>query len=254
MSGQEDPQIKIELSNPNRFEIRNAPMVLQFGPEEIYVGGALSADAATLIFTLSKQEFSDLTEGEPVSFLYGPFDTEPRLSYGRLQKNQVQEGTLRLDPHFDMTKKDAVQRLRELQASIEDAEVNETLEIALGALDRSLQGELWLDPTRLDPIEGEVVFDHEMEALKWLMSLESSVRFPLGDRALLRAIMQQIVLADRGIAAFAIEQESGALLAALDLLRAKRALLQGEVEEREGDFVSAVEHYRAAWRLIIPDG
>jgi hypothetical protein len=38
MSGQGDPQIKIELSNPNRFEIRNAPMVLQFGPAEIYVG------------------------------------------------------------------------------------------------------------------------------------------------------------------------------------------------------------------------
>lgn len=249
---QEHPEFQIELYNPNRFDVRNAAIVLRIGKAEFSSGGALTPDMLNIFFTLTSQEFEGLSDGDPISFLYGPYETEPLLFFGLLQKNQVQDRTLRLDPHFFMTKENAAQRLSKIALSMDSIELRESLQFTISALERSLEPDLWDDPARLDPVAGEEVFNFELEAFKRLMELESSEQFPLGDKAMLIGIIDQIVLADRGLAAFAIKDASGEL-APSEIQQANSLLLQGDVAAMEGDFFGAVENYKAAWLLVTRD-
>jgi hypothetical protein len=243
-------EIQIELYNPNRFEVRNAAIVLRIGEMEFVSGAALAPDTKSAVFKLTQEELDDLLDGDPISILYGPYETEPLLFFGRLQKGQIENASLRLNLNLVITKKNAAQRLSEIKASIEDAELRANLEETIGSIERSLDPELWLDPTRLDPNEGEVVFDHELEALEHLVDLDNSEHFPMGEEAMLRGIIAQIVLVDRGLAAFEIENRSWDLLSTLDVQQAKRALLEGDAARLEGDFVGAVESYREVWLLL----
>jgi hypothetical protein len=246
---QEHPSFQIELYNPNGFDVRNAAMVLRIGNAEYSSGVALASDVLTTVFTLTSQEFEGLSDGDPISFLYGPYETEPHLFFGTLQKSQLQDATLKLDPHFFMTKENAAQRLSEIAPSIDSSELRESLQFTISTLERSLEPEFWDDPIRLDPIAGKAVFNFEMDALRRLRDLVNSERFPLGDKALLWGIIHQIILADRGLAAFAIEDASGEL-ASSEEQRAKNLLLQGDVAALEGEFMAAVEKYQAAWLLV----
>lgn len=245
-------EIQIELFNPNRFEVRNAPMVLRIGEVELTSVRVLAHDLLSVAFYLTPQEIEGLSDGDPISFLYGPYETEPLLFFGSLQKGQIQKATLQLNPDFAMTKENAILRLREIELSIDSSEIRESLQFIINALERSLEPAFWIDPTRLDPIEGEAVFIYGLEALEHLVDLDSSEHFPLGEEAMLRGIIAQIVLVDRGLAAFEIENRSWDLLSALDVQRAKRALQEGDAAELEGDFIGAVESYRDAWLLTAP--
>jgi hypothetical protein len=249
MPDQEHQGIQIELYNPNRFDVRNAPVVLRVGKTEFISGGALSPDVLTIVFALTHQEFEGLSDGDPISFLYGPYKTEPNLFFGRLQKSQVQDATLRLGPHFFMTKENAIQRLSEIALSIDSSELKESLQFTIITLERSLESELWNDPAHLDSITGEKVFNFDLEALKRLMELESSEQFPLGNEAMLMGIIHQLVLTDRGLAAFAIEDASEELTSS-EVQQANNLLLLGDIAALEGDFFGAVENYRAAWLLV----
>jgi len=243
---------QIELYNPNGFDIRNAAIVLRIGKSEFFSVGALAPDVQSIVFVLTSQEFEVLLDGDPISYLYGPYETEPLLFFGRLQKSQVKDATLRLDPHFYMTKENATQRLSEIALSIDSSELRESLQFTINTLERSLEHEYWSGPARLDPITGEEVFNFELEALKRLMELNNSEQFPLGNKAVLWGIIHQIVLTDRGLTAFAIEDAIGELTSS-GLQRAEILLLQGDMKALEGDFFVAVEKYQAAWLLVTTE-
>lgn len=242
-----DSSIQIVLYSPNGFEVRNAAMVLRIGDAEFISGGVLAGDTRSMTFMLSQEEFADLSDGEAISFLYGPYENEARRFFGRLQKEGLQDSALKLTPHFNMTKQDAVDRLRGLQSSMSTDDLKESLDAALMALERSLEPDLWDGPSRLDPAKGESVFIYELEALEQLESLENVEKFPLKSIALLRALVIQIMLADRGLAVLAIEERSAGGLDLLNIQSARRELDKGDAERLNIEYFSAVDHYRAAW-------
>ena len=242
-----DSSIQIELYSPNGFEVRNAPVVLRIGDTEFFSGGFLAGDTRTMTFRFSQQEFADLSDREAISFLYGPYENEAHRFFGKLQKEELQDSVLKVTPHFDMTKQDAVDRLRGLQSSMTTEDLKESLDAALIALERSLEPDLWDGPSRLDPAKGESVFLFELEALAQLENLENVEEFPLGSIALLPALVEQIMLADRGLAVLAIEERSAGGVDLLDIQNAKRELGKGDVERLNWEYLSAVDHYRAAW-------
>jgi hypothetical protein len=225
-------------------------MVLRIGEADFSLVGAMAPDLLTIVFALTHQEFEGLSDGDPISFLYGPYETEPLLFFGRLQKSQVQDATLRLGPHFYMTKENATQRLSEIALSMHSSELKGSLQFTVNTLERSLESELWNDPARLDPITGEKVFNFDLEALKRLMELESSEQFPLGNQSMLMGIIHQLVLADRGLAAVALEDVSEELTPS-EVQQINNLLLLGDIAVLEGDFFGAVEYYRSAWLLAM---
>jgi len=249
----EDSSIRIELNSPNGFEVRNAAMVLRVGDTEFISGGLLEGDTHTLVFALTQQEYASLQDGDVISFLYGPFENEARRFFGRLQKEQLQDAALRFTPHFDMTKQDAVDRLRDLRSLMGSDDLRESLDAAQMALEHSLDSDLWDSPSRLDPANGESVFILELEALEQLERLENTDTFPLGSVATLRAIVKQIVLVDRGLAALAIEEASKNGMNPSDIEKAMNQLNIGDAERLSSDYLYAIEHYRDAWRIAVPD-
>ncbi|MGB2964094.1 MAG: hypothetical protein WBB69_08910 [Anaerolineales bacterium] len=242
-----DSNIQIVLHSPNRFEVRNAAVVLCIGDAEFLSAGFLAGDTHTLTFRLSQQEFADLSDGEAISFLYGPYENEPRRFFGRLQKEMLQDSALKLTTHFDMTKQDAVDRLRDLQSSMSTDDLKESLDAALMALERSLESDLWDGPSRLDPAKGESVFIYELEALEQIERLENVENFPLESIALLYGLVEQIMLADRGLAVLAIEERCAGGLDLLDIQSARLELDIGDMQRLNWEYLSAVDHYRAAW-------
>ena len=248
-----DSSIQIVLYSPNGFEIRNAAMVLRVGDVEFISGGVLEGDAHTMTFTLTQQEYANLQDGEVISFLYGPFENEARRFFGRLQKEELQDSALKLTPHFDMTKQDAVNRLRDLQSIMGSDDLRESLDAAQKALERSLDSDLWNSPSRLDPANGESVFIFELEALEKLERLENMETFPLGSVATLRAIVNQILLVDRGLAALAIDEASKNGMNPAAIGEAKNQLNIGDAEILSSNYLNAIERYRDAWRTAVPD-
>jgi hypothetical protein len=249
----EASRIQIVLYSPNGFDIRNAPVVLRIGDAEFFSGGFLTGDARTLVFALTQQEYANLQDGEAIAFLYGPYENEPRRFFGRLQKEELKDSALSLTPHFDMTKQDAVDRLRDLQSIMGSDNLRESLESAQMALERSLDSDLWDSPSRLDPANGESVFIFELEALEGLERLENSETFPLECVAPLRAIVEQIVLADRGLAALAIDEASKYGMNPSDIQKAESGLNIGDAERLSSNYLNAIERYRDAWRAVVPD-
>ena len=248
-----DSSIRIKLYSPNGFEIRNAAMVLRVGDTEFISGGLLDGDTHTLVFALTQKEYANLQDGEVISFLYGPFENEARRFFGRLHKEEVQDATLKLTPHFDMTKQDAVDRLRDLRSFMGSDDLRESLDAAQKALEHSLDSDLWDSPSRLDPANGESVFILELEALEKLERLENTESFPLGRVATLRAIVNQILLVDRGLAALAIDEASKNGMNPSDIAKAESALKIGDAERLSSNYHNAIERYRDAWRAAVPD-
>jgi hypothetical protein len=228
-------------------------MVLRVGDTEFISGGLLDGDTHTLVFTLTQQEHANLQDGEVISFLYGPFENEARRFFGRLQKEEVQDAALKLTPHFDMTKQDAVDRLRDLHSFMGSDDLRESLDAAQKALELSLDSDLWDSPSRLDPANGESVFILELEALEELERLENTETFPLGKVATLRAIVNQILLVDRGLAALAIDEASKNGMNPSDIEKAESVLKIGDAERLSSNYHNAIERYRDAWRAAVPD-
>ena len=248
-----DSSIRIKLYSPNRFEIRNAAMVLRVGDTEFISSGLLDGDTHTLVFALTQQEYANLQDGEVISFLYGPFENEARRFFGRLQKEELQDAALKLTPHFDMTKQDAVDRLHDLHSYMDSNDLLELLDAAQMALEHSLDPDLWDSPSRLDPANGESVFILELEALEKLERLENTETFPLGKVAALRAIVNQILLVDRGLAALAIDEASKNGMNPSDIEKAESLLNIGDAERLSSNYHNAIERYRDAWRAAVPD-
>jgi len=228
-------------------------MVLRIGDAEFISGGVLTGDTSTLTFSLSQQEFAALSDGDVISFLYGPFENEPRRFYGWLQKQQLHDGTLKLTPHFDMTKQDAVDRLRDLHSFMGSDDLRESLDAAQKALEHSLDSDLWDSPSRLNPANGESVFNLELEALEKLERIEYTETFPLGSVATLRAIVNQILLVDRGLAALAIDEAKKNGMNPSDIEKATNQFNLGDYERLSSNYHNAIERYRDAWRAAVPD-
>lgn len=147
-------------------------------------------------------------------------------------------------------KTNVLAELKALLAASTNERDQERLEDAIENLARSLASGLFIDDDHLRAKDGSQVFGREKEAVEKLLHLvEDNDRsdIPIGT---LEDLIDQLVRADRLLAALAIHeaQQAGAPAAAIN--QAEHELAEGDEELAEGDFEHAISEYGDAWKAV----
>jgi hypothetical protein len=237
------PDVEIELSSPNGFPIRDALPVLRIGDRDFIFSRSKDSSNKTLIFGLSAAEFAAVPDGAPVSLLYGPYPGSQEWLFGRLNKSQR-----RFPEQLLATQQAARDLLATLRPQAASAQEQQQIDVALQRLDRTLARGLWRDQRHLEPSSADQLFDDAQQAVASLQGLlRSNSAIP---SAVLRSFIQtRLMHVLRGLAAQSID-EVAAGQPGLD--RARDALNRGDAAVFNEQFVSAVQHYRNAWRQAQP--
>lgn len=81
------PGVEIEVFNPDGFPVRSEIAVLRVGNRQFDLSRYPDdGDTHRLIFMLTPEQFAELKSGEEVIVQYGREGTDPRWSYGPLEK------------------------------------------------------------------------------------------------------------------------------------------------------------------------
>ena len=81
------PGVEIEVYSDRAFPVRDEIAVLRIGSHEFLLSRVpANGDLHTLTFTLSPEEFSATTDGDPVVVQYGRGDQPDRWNLGPLRK------------------------------------------------------------------------------------------------------------------------------------------------------------------------
>lgn len=230
--------IEIEVYSPNGFPARDAMPVLRIGDQEFVYSRYKDGGGKTLIFSLTSEEFAALPEGAPIILSYGSGSQEWLL--GPLSKSQRRYGEQLLS-----TQQAARDLLAALRSQATTAQEQSQIDAALQRLDRTLAPGLWRDDTHLEPKTADQVFDEAQQIVTGLQALTRSNTSSISSAALRGFIRTRVVHVLRGLAAQAID-EATAGQPGLDQARA--ALNRGDAAALESQFVSAIQHYRSAWR------
>ncbi len=79
--------MEIELISQEPFPVRNALPVLRIGKQESLLSRyPESGETTRLIFTLTRQEFDQVSSGDEVSLQYGRGRADTVWTFGRLDK------------------------------------------------------------------------------------------------------------------------------------------------------------------------
>lgn len=142
--------------------------------------------------------------------------------------------------------------LAELQALRADPlttkEDGKKLDEVIKHLTKSLESELWVGETRLDPKHGEKVFQEEKDAVVKLLELIKDKKSTIPD-ATLEGFINRLVSADKLLASTAISDAAGGDAKKID--KANDELSKGDARAEDGKFVDAIEHYRNAWNHAV---
>jgi hypothetical protein len=143
--------------------------------------------------------------------------------------------------------------LAELQALRADPlttkEDGKKLDETIKHLTKSLESELWVSETRLDPKHGEKVFQEEKDAVVKLLELIKDKKSAFFESATLQGFVDRLISADRLLASGAINDAAGGDVKKID--KANEELLKGDARALDRKFVDAIEHYRNAWKHAI---
>ncbi len=81
------PAVEIEVFSPRVFPVRNEIVILRIGTREFFLSRyGDEGDTHVLIFTLTREEFLQMSSGEPVVVQYGHGEVPERWDFGRLDK------------------------------------------------------------------------------------------------------------------------------------------------------------------------
>lgn len=145
-------------------------------------------------------------------------------------------------------KQRVLQDLTALRASITDKKGGDKLDEAIKHLTKSLEPELWVSETRLDPKHGEKVFQEEKDAVVKLFDLMKDKKSTIPD-ATLQGFINRLVSADRLLASGAINDAAGGDVKKID--KANDELGKGDARVADSHFTDAIEHYRNAWKHAL---
>jgi hypothetical protein len=145
-------------------------------------------------------------------------------------------------------KQRVLQDLTALRASITDKKDGDKLDEAIKHLTKSLEPELWVSETRLDPKHGEKVFQEEKDAVVKLLDLMKDKKSTIPD-ATLQGFINRLVSADRLLASGAINDAAGGDVKKID--KANEELSKGDARVADSHFTDAIEHYRNAWKHAL---
>ncbi|HEY0606629.1 MAG TPA: hypothetical protein VGD58_27130 [Herpetosiphonaceae bacterium] len=236
------PQIaaEIEVYSPNGFPIRDAMPVLRIGDNEFTYSRYKDTSLKTLVFGLTAEEFAATTNGEPITLLYGPYPGSQQWIFGPLNKNNR-----RFPEQLRPTQQAARDLLASLRPQAATAQEQNQIDAALQRLDRTLAPGAWRDTAHLAPSSADQVFDEAQQIVTSLQGLMQSNSSTIPAPVLRNFIRTRVVHVLRGLAAQSID-EATAGQQGLDQARA--ALARGDDAALNDQFVSAVQHYRSAWR------
>src|SRR5262249_48217989 len=80
------PGIEIQLFSEDPFPVRDEIMVLQIGTPQFFLSGYPNADLNTVVFTLTEEEFAEVSSGEPVIVQYGIASSDEVWQFDNLDK------------------------------------------------------------------------------------------------------------------------------------------------------------------------
>ncbi len=84
------PAVEIEVFSAQGFPVRGELPILRIGERQFIVSRyPESGDTHSLIFTLPKEEFAALKNGDPVTLQYGQGEGVPRSQFGPLDKSRL---------------------------------------------------------------------------------------------------------------------------------------------------------------------
>jgi hypothetical protein len=145
-------------------------------------------------------------------------------------------------------KSNVLAELQALRATVTDKEDGKKLDEAIKHLTKSLEPELWVGETRLNPKHGEKVFQEEKDAVVKLLDLMKDKKSTI-PVATLQGFINRLVSADRLLASGAINDAAGGDAKKID--KANDELGKGDARVADGHFTDAIEHYRNAWKHAI---
>jgi hypothetical protein len=84
------PAVEIEVFSAQGFPVRGELPILRIGERQFILSRyPESGDTHSLIFTLPKEEFAALKNGDPVTLQYGQGEGVPRWQFGPLDKSRL---------------------------------------------------------------------------------------------------------------------------------------------------------------------
>jgi hypothetical protein len=145
-------------------------------------------------------------------------------------------------------KQNVLDDLTVLRATVTDKQDGKKLDEAIKHLTKSLNPDLWVDETHLQPKHGDKVFQEEKDAIVKLLELLKDKKSTIPD-ATLQGFINRLVSADKLLASTAISDAAGGDAKKID--KANEELSKGDARALDGKFVDAIEHYRNAWKHAI---
>jgi hypothetical protein len=147
-----------------------------------------------------------------------------------------------------MLKNDTMAELEDLKTG--DKKTDKKIDKAIKHIEKSLEAELWVDDTHLDPKHGHKVFDEEKKAVKDLMKLcKKETSCPYDD------VISNIVLADKLLAATAIyDAENAPVVNPANQDKVDKEIAKAEEEFAKAEELSdeqpdkAIDYYKKAWK------
>jgi hypothetical protein len=142
-------------------------------------------------------------------------------------------------------KQRVLQDLTTLSETVADKKDGKKLDEAIKHLTKSLDPELWISETRLNPKQGEKVFSEEKDAVVKLVELIKDKKSAFFESATLQGFVDRLVSADRLLASGAINDAAGGDVK--KIAQANDELGKGDARVADNHFTDAIEHYRNAW-------
>lgn len=156
--------------------------------------------------------------------------------------------------HFQVTvlgargvKENVLADLSALQAALTNRAEGDKLRLAIERLSEALEPGRWLDQTHVHPKNGEGVFNLEKDSLLPLLQELEDPRNPVPAEAW-RDFIRRLIQCDRLLATVAIRRASQAGGDPAQIDKAWDEVSKGDADAQNSKVVTAVEHYRNAWR------
>jgi hypothetical protein len=143
------------------------------------------------------------------------------------------------------SKQDILSDLTALRAGVTNKYDGQKLDEAIKHLTKSLTDSWWMDDTHLQAKEGAKVFNEEKDAVNQLRVQLKDPKSLISD-VTLQGFIDRIVKADLDLALVAIADTTGN---PKDIAKANEELHKGITDAVRGNYESAIEHYRNAWKF-----
>ena len=145
---------------------------------------------------------------------------------------------------------DALDQLIALRTNTRNKKQLAKLDEVAEHLTRSLDPDLWIDPSHLNPNEGERVFDENQLAINKLRELLRRDDDSVWD-AMLLELIDRIATANRELALFSVGEALAASGEKNDLAAATREIRSGDGDVFATHYRGYIDDYQEAWKTAL---